>query len=398
MPKLSVRNLSMKGRRVLCRVDFNVPLDALGRVTDNLRIRAALPTIRLMREAGARVILMSHLGRPKGGPEEKYSLKPVRAELASLLGCPVALAPDCTSEETKRMAQALQDGEVLLLENLRFHPGEEKNEPAFVAALAGLGDLYVNDAFGTAHRAHASTEGVARRLGGGAAGLLMEQELRFLHDELAAPRRPFVAVLGGAKVSGKIDVIRNLLDKVETVIVGGGMIFTFYKAMGLEIGRSLLEEDRVALAAEILELFRAQGVELLLPVDVVVAQAVAAGSPVRICPCEALPADGIGVDIGPASVEAIQRRLADAGTVIWNGPMGVFEIADFAAGTRAVAEAIGECTARGAVTVVGGGDSAAAVQAFGLGENFSHISTGGGASLELLEGKELPGVAALSEA
>jgi phosphoglycerate kinase len=341
---------------------------------------------------------MSHLGRPKGGPEAKYSLAPVQAELASLLGRAVQLSADCDSEATLAQALALRDGEVLLLENLRFHPGEEKNDPAFAAALARLGEVYVNDAFGTAHRAHASTEGAARLLGKGAAGLLMERELRYLHDELAHPARPFVAVLGGAKVSGKIDVITSLLEKVDCVIVGGGMVFTFFQAMGLPIGRSLLEEDRVALAGEILARFRQRGVELLLPVDILVAESVSAGSPARVCPREGIPADGIGVDIGPASLELFRRRLEEARTVVWNGPMGIFEIEDFAAGTKGVALAIGEATRRGAATIVGGGDSAAAVQAFGLEDRFSHISTGGGASLELLEGRVLPGVAALSEA
>jgi phosphoglycerate kinase len=396
MPRLSVRDLDVRGRRVLCRVDFNVPLDAARQVTDNLRIRAALPTIRLLLDGGARLVLMSHLGRPKGGPEAKYSLAPVRTELETLLGKPVALSQDCDSQATLEQALALGDGELLLLENLRFHPGEEKNDPDFAGRLARLGELYVNDAFGTAHRAHASTEGVPRLLGGGAAGLLMEQELRFLHDELDSPARPFWAVLGGAKVSGKIDVLTRLLDKVDGVIVGGGMIFTFYKAMGREIGRSLLEADKVELAGTILEAYRARGVELLLPVDVRVAAAVEAGSPVSVASAEDLPADGIGVDIGPASVEAIRARLAGARTVLWNGPMGVFEIEDFAAGTRDTALALGDVTARGGITVVGGGDSAAAVQEFGLEERFSHISTGGGASLELLEGKALPGVEALT--
>ncbi len=396
MARLSARDLAVRGKRVLCRVDFNVPLDAQRQVSDNLRIRAALPTIRLLLEGGARLILMSHLGRPKGGPEEKYSLKPVQAELARLLERPVALAPDCDSDATLALAMGLKDGDVLLLDNLRFHPGEEQNEPGFVARLARLGELYVNDAFGTAHRAHASTAGVPLALGGGAAGLLMERELRFLHDELDQPARPFVAVLGGAKVSGKIDVLMRLLDKVDCVIVGGGMIFTFYKARGLEIGRSLLEADKVELAGQIIESYRARGVELLLPVDVRVAQAVEAGSPVSVHPAESLPVDGIGVDIGPATELAIRQRLATAGAVLWNGPTGVFEIADFAHGTRDLAEALGEVTARGGITVVGGGDSAAAVQAFGMEESFSHISTGGGASLELLEGRELPGVAALS--
>ncbi len=398
MAKLSVRDLDVRGRRVLCRVDFNVPLDAEGKVTDNLRIRAALPTLKLLLEKGARLVLMSHLGRPKGAPEAKYSMAPVRGELEKLLGCGVAFANDCVGPEAEAMSLALQDGQVLLLENLRFHGGEEKNDAQFAARLAGLGEVYVNDAFGTAHRAHASTEGVARLLGGGAAGLLMEQELRYLHEELARPRRPFVAVLGGAKVSGKIDVLTHLMDKVDTVIVGGGMIFTFYKAMGLEIGRSLLEADRVEMAAEILERFRLRGVELLLPTDVVVASAVEAGAHTQICPVDAIPATGIGVDIGPRSVAQFQQRLGAASTVVWNGPMGVFEIPEFAHGTRAVAQAIGLATAKGAATVVGGGDSAAAVQAFGLEDAFSHISTGGGASLELLEGRVLPGVAALSEA
>jgi phosphoglycerate kinase len=398
MAKLSVRDLPVRGKRVLCRVDFNVPVDEQGRVGDDLRIRAALPTVKLLLEGGAGVVLMSHLGRPKGKPDSRWSLAPVRERLAELLQRPVGFAPDCDSPETRGLAAGLGPGEVLLLENLRFHPGETANDEAFAAALASLGDVYVNDAFGTAHRAHASTEGLPRRLGGGAAGLLMERELRYLKDRLDAPERPFVAVLGGAKVSGKIDVLLNLLDKVDSVLVGGGMVFTFYKALGHEIGGSLLEADRVELAGEILERYARAGVELLLPEDILVADQVAAGAATAVHAAGDLPASGIGVDIGPASVAAFARRLAAARTIVWNGPMGIFELADFAAGTRGVAEAIVEATGRGAATVVGGGDSAAAVQSFGLEDGFSHISTGGGASLELLEGKELPGVAILSEA
>jgi phosphoglycerate kinase len=398
MAKLSVRDLPVRGKRVLCRVDFNVPVDEQGRVGDDLRIRAALPTVKLLLEGGAGVVLMSHLGRPKGKPDSRWSLAPVRERLAELLQRPVGFAPDCDSPETRGLAAGLGPGEVLLLENLRFHPGETANDEAFAAALASLGDVYVNDAFGTAHRAHASTEGLPRLLGGGAAGLLMERELRYLKDRLDAPERPFVAVLGGAKVSGKIDVLLNLLDKVDSVLVGGGMVFTFYKALGHEIGGSLLEADRVELAGEILERYARAGVELLLPEDILVADQVAAGAATAVHAAGDLPASGIGVDIGPASVAAFARRLAAARTIVWNGPMGIFELADFAAGTRGVAEAIVEATGRGAATVVGGGDSAAAVQSFGLEDGFSHISTGGGASLELLEGKELPGVAILSEA
>lgn len=398
MAKRTVRDLDVRGKRVLCRVDFNVPLDGAGRVTDDLRIRAALPTLELLIDGGAKLILMSHLGRPKGKPDPKYSLEPVRDRLSQLLERPVALAPDCDSEETRHHVDGLADGDVLLLENLRFHAGETANDPDFVRALASLGDLYVNDAFGTAHRAHASTEGVPRLMGGGVAGLLMEQELRWLQDRLESPERPFVALLGGAKVSGKIDVLLHLLGKVDEVLVGGGMVFTFYKAMGREIGGSLLEADRVELAAEILERYEKAGTPLRLPEDILVAERFEAGSPARVVPADAMPAEGLGVDIGPATIRLFGERLAAARTVVWNGPMGVFEIDDFAGGTRAVAEAIGRATAAGAATVVGGGDSAAAVKAFGLESDFSHISTGGGASLELLEGKALPGVAALSDA
>ncbi|MCB1046174.1 MAG: phosphoglycerate kinase [Calditrichaeota bacterium] len=398
MAKKSIRDLEVRGRRVLCRVDFNVPLDSAGHVTDSLRIRAALPTIEHLLKGGARLILMSHLGRPKGGPAPEFSLRPVQRELAKLLGQPVVFSADCIGTEAEAAAHALKDGEVLLLENLRFHAGEEKNAPDFVTALARLGELYVNDAFGTAHRAHASTEGVARALGNATGGFLMEKELRFLNDELADPTRPLVAVLGGAKVSGKIDVIENLIAKVDSIVVGGGMMFTFYKAMGLDIGSSLLEEDRVQMARDLMERCRAAGVELLLPVDVLVADRFAPDAGTQVVDRERIPAGWIGVDIGPRSIEAIRALLGKANTVVWNGPMGVFEMEPFSHGTLAVARALVQRTAAGAITIVGGGDSAAAVAAAGLEDGFSHVSTGGGASLELLEGKLLPGVEALDEA
>jgi phosphoglycerate kinase len=398
MAKKSIRDLHVRGRRVLCRVDFNVPLDDAGHVTDDLRIRSALPTIEFLLAQGARLILMSHLGRPKGGPTPEFSLKPVRDVLQTLLGKPVAFTDDCIGPEAEAAALALKDGEVLLLENLRFHAGEEKNAPDFVAALARLGELYVNDAFGTAHRAHGSTEGVARALGNAAGGFLMEKELRFLSDELANPARPLVAVLGGAKVSGKIDVIENLIRKVDAILVGGGMMFTFYKAMGLEIGGSLLEADKVELAKGLIERCKAAGVELLLPVDVIVADRFAADAATQVVDREKMPVGWLGMDIGPKSIAQFRAVLDKANTIVWNGPMGVFEMEPFSHGTLAIAKCMVERTKAGAVTIVGGGDSAAAVADAGLEEGFSHVSTGGGASLELLEGKELPGVVALDEA
>ena len=399
MPVKTIRDLKPAGKRVLVRVDFNVPLDkSTGAVTDDLRIRAALPTIRFLLENNARVILMSHLGRPKGKPDPQFSLKPVQARLSELLGQPVLMSTDCDSQQTRLQAEELEDGQLLLLENLRFHSGETENDPEFARALSQLGELYVNDAFGTAHRAHASTEGVPRLLGRGVAGFLMEKELQFLSDELASPKRPFLAVLGGAKVSGKIDVITNLLDKVDAVLVGGGMIFTFFKAMGLEIGASLLEQDKLKLAAETIELFDSKGVELLLPVDVLVADKLEAGAATKVVDRESIPEGWIGVDIGPRSRELFSSRIDAAAMAVWNGPMGVFEIEDFAAGTLDVARALGGMRGRGGLSIVGGGDSAAAVKAFGLEDRFSHISTGGGASLELLEGRALPGVVALEEA
>ncbi len=392
-----VKDLQPAGKRVLVRVDFNVPVKD-GVVGDDTRIVAALPTIRYLLEKNARVILMSHLGRPKGGPDPKYSLKPVAARLETLLRQPVEFAPDCVGPEVERRSRELKDRQVLLLENLRFHPEEEKNDPAFAKQLAALGDMYVNDAFGTAHRAHASTEGVTRFLKPAVAGFLMEKELAYLGKALEDPKRPYVAVLGGAKISGKIDVMTNLMGKVDRMLVGGAMMFTFLKAQGRPVGKSLVEDDRLEMAKSVLEQAKARGVELVLPVDCVVSTAPDGSAPGRPKALDAIGPDEMGVDIGPETMALFARKLADAKTVVWNGPMGIFEVPAFAAGTLAVARAIGELTAKGATTVVGGGDSVAAVQEAGLTERFSHLSTGGGASLEFLEGKELPGVAALDPA
>ena len=392
--KKTVQHLDCAGKRVFVRVDFNVPTKN-DEVTDDTRIVAAIPTIRYLLEKGARVVLASHLGRPKGGPEPKYSMKPVKARLERLLRQDVAWADDCVGEAAEAASRALQNGQVLLLENLRFHPEEEKNDPAFAEALAKLGDCYVNDAFGTAHRAHASTEGVTKYLRPAVAGFLMQKELDYLGKALDQPKRPFVAVLGGSKISGKIDVITALLGKVDRLLVGGAMMFTFNKANGLATGKSLVEDDRVEMAKSVLAAAKAKGVELVLPVDCIASTApdgTAPGAPVKV---DGLAADQMGVDIGPEYLKLFASKLADAGTVVWNGPMGIFEVEAFAAGTMGVAKAISALKDKGAITVIGGGDSVAAVQQSGLAEKFSHLSTGGGASLEFLEGKVLPGVAAL---
>lgn len=374
------------------RVDFNVPLDGQ-RITDDTRIRAALPTIQALQEGGARTVLMSHLGRPKGKAAPEFSLAPVAERLSELLGVPVALAPDCVGPEAERIVNSLRDGEVALLENLRFHAEEEQNDRDFAAALARLGDLYVNDAFGTAHRAHASTAGVAAFLPA-VAGLLMEREIEIMGRALTEPERPFVAIIGGAKVSDKIGVIDNLLTKVDALILGGGMANTFLLAQGNAVGDSLVEPDKVEVARRLLSMAEERRVRLLLPVDVVIADRFAADAESRVCRAEEIPAGWRALDIGPATVAAYSEAIKSARTVIWNGPLGVFELPPFAAGTVAVAQAMAEVDG---VTIVGGGDSVAAVERAGLAARMTHISTGGGASLEFLEGKVLPGVAALND-
>ncbi|MFY9942149.1 MAG: phosphoglycerate kinase [Desulfobacterales bacterium] len=397
MAKMTVNDLNVKGKRVLMRVDFNVPLQD-GKVVNDTRIRAALPTIRKLVQDGGRLVLMSHLGRPKGERNPAMSLAPCAPVLSGLLGRPVVFADDCIGEAVESAVAALADGEILLLENLRYHEAETRNNLDFAARLARLGDVYVNDAFGTAHRAHASTEGVTHYLEVCAAGLLMVKELDYLGRLLENPAKPFVAVLGGAKISGKIDVIANLLPRVDRILIGGGMAFTFYKAKGFEIGASLLEEDRLGLARELLA---SAGDKLVLPPDCVVAETVDFAArtvgDLRTVDADAIPAGWRGLDIGPKSLAAFEAVLAPARTVVWNGPMGVFEIPQTAEGTYAVARMLADATAGGAVTVIGGGDSAAAVAKAGVEDKVSHVSTGGGASLEFLEGKVLPGVAALSD-
>ena len=390
MDKKSVRDVEVENRRVLVRVDFNVPLEQ-GEVTDDTRIRAALPTIEHLIERGAAVILCSHLGRPKGEPKEELRMAPVAARLSELLGRDVQSADDCVGDEVEKAAQALEPGEVLLLENTRFHPEEKKNDPDFAGRLARLADLYVNDAFGSAHRAHASTEGVARHLPG-VAGLLMERELEILGRLLAQPEHPYVAIMGGAKISDKIDVVEKILDTVDRLLVGGGMANTFLKAAGMEVGNSLVDEDGLPAARRFLA---AGGNRIVLPVDVIAAQHVRADAENVQVTIDEMPADWSIVDAGPRTIERFRGALGDAKTVVWNGPLGVFEIQAFAAGTMAVAHALADLDA---VTVIGGGDTAAAVEQAGVAGKMTHVSTGGGAFLELLEGKELPGIAALQDA
>ena len=390
---MTVRQVRVRGQRALTRVDFNVPLKD-GNVADDTRIKASLPTIRFLTEAGAKVILMSHLGRPKGKPDLSQSLRPVAGRLAELLGAPVAFADDCVGPEAEAASRALPDGGVLLLENVRFHAEEEKNDPVFASQLAALGDFFVNDAFGSAHRAHASTEGVTHFLSPSVAGLLMEKELDYLGRALESPARPFVAVLGGSKISGKIDVIHNLLPRVDRLLVGGAMAFTFFRAQGYEVGLSLVEADRVEMARELLRGPEAE--KLLLPSDTLAATVLDGSAPCRVVSVKAMPVDLAGGDIGPATAAEFAGILRGARTILWNGPMGIFEVPAFAQGTFAVARALAEATKAGAITVVGGGDSAAAVNQAGLESAVSHVSTGGGASLEFLEGRVLPGVAALT--
>jgi len=393
---MPIDDIAVAGKRVLVRVDFNVPLEK-GKITDDTRIVETLPTIRKLLAGKGRLILMSHLGRPKGGPSLEFSLQPVAVRLGELLGVSVKFASDCIGGEVEATAEGLKDGEVLLLENLRFHKEEEKNDETFARSLAKLGDVYVNDAFGSAHRAHASTEGVTRFLKPAVAGYLMQKELAYLGGALENPARPFVAVLGGSKISGKIDVIQNLLGKVDALLIGGGMAFTFYKAEGLEIGSSLLEEDKVALAADLKKQAQVKKTKMLLPVDCVVADRFAVDAERKVVREDEIPGDWMALDIGPDTVKIFRDEILKAKTVVWNGPMGVFEMEPFAAGTNAVAQALADATKSGATTIIGGGDSAAAIAKAGLKDAVSHVSTGGGASLEFLEGKILPGVAALTD-
>lgn len=386
--KRNIQDMDVSNKRVLVRVDFNVPLDEQNQITDDRRITEALPTINYLVQNNAKVILMSHFGRPKGKFNEKYSLKPVAERLKSLVAAKVTLAADVIGDKVSQAVAALQPGEILLLENVRFYEQEEKNDPEFAKSLAALGEIYVNDAFGTSHRAHASTAGVANYLPS-AIGFLVKKEIDIMGKALIKPDRPFVAILGGAKVSDKIGVIENLLDKVDTLLIGGGMAFTFYKAMGYEIGKSILEADKVDLAGEILKKAKLKNVSLMLPVDIVVAPEFSKDTTYQTVDADKIPADQMGLDIGEKSQMQFAAVIEAAKTVVWNGPMGVFEMPNFAKGTFALAEAMSKCSG---TTIVGGGDSAAAVEQLGFADEITHISTGGGASLEFLEGKVLPGI------
>ena len=397
--KQFIEDLKLEGQRVLTRVDFNVPLNDNLQITDNGRIKGALPTIRHIVEQGGKAILMSHLGRPGGERIESMSLKPAAEELSELLGQKVILAQDCIGQEVETLVNGMKNGDVVLLENLRFHKAETKNETDFCKELGKLGDVYVNDAFGTAHRAHASTAGVAEFIAESAVGYLIRKELRFLGGAVSEPKRPFAAILGGAKVSDKIKVIEKLLDKVQTLIIGGGMACTFMKAQGYEIGASLLEEDSLDYANELIYKAQEKGVELLLPVDAVIADSFNKNAETRVVSAaDGAPESWLILDIGPQSAKIFCDAVSRAGTVLWNGPMGVFEMDAFAKGTFAIAQSLADATDKGAVTIIGGGDTAAAIQQSGLSERITHVSTGGGASLEFLEGKELPGVSAIQQA
>lgn len=397
MNKLSIDKVDLKGKRVLVRVDFNVPFDKEMNITDDTRIRAALPTIKKIINDGGKTILMSHLGRPKGQPKPEFSLKPVAIRLSELLDKEVKFAPDCIGEQVEKIVDSLKNGEVLLLENVRFYAEEEKNNPEFAEKLAKLGDVYINDAFGSAHRAHASTEGVTKFIKINAAGYLMQKEIDYLDKVVSNAEKPFTAILGGAKISGKIDVIQNLMNKVDNLIIGGGMIFTFYKAMGYEVGKSLVEEEKIELAKEIIEKLKNSSVKFLLPTDVVVASEFSNDTEPSVVSVDSIPVDKLGLDIGPESIREFTSVIESSKTVVWNGPMGVFEFEKYAKGTFAIAEALANATEKGAITVVGGGDSASAINKAGFDDKVSHVSTGGGASLEFLEGKQLPGVVALND-
>ncbi|WP_153127287.1 phosphoglycerate kinase [Peribacillus tepidiphilus] len=392
MNKKSIKDIDVKGKRVFCRVDFNVPMQD-GQVTDDTRIRAALPTIQYLMEQGAKVILASHLGRPKGQVKEELRLTPVAKRLSELLGKEVAKADEAYGDSVKEQIEKLNEGDVLLLENVRFYPGEEKNDPELAKAFAELADIYVNDAFGAAHRAHASTEGIAKHLPA-VSGFLMQKELDVLGKALSNPDRPFTAIIGGAKVKDKIGVIENLLDKVDHLIIGGGLAYTFIKAKGYEIGKSLLEEDKIELAKSFMEKAKEKGVQFHMPIDAVVATEFSPDAESKVVDIDSIPSDWEALDIGPKTRELYADIIKKSKLVIWNGPMGVFEFDQFAGGTKAVAEALAESDA---YSVIGGGDSAAAVEKFNLADKMSHISTGGGASLEFMEGKALPGVVALND-
>jgi phosphoglycerate kinase len=403
MAKLSIKDIELTNKRVFIRVDFNVPLTEDGQtITDDTRIVATLPTIEYALRHKAKVILASHLGRPKGKPNPKYSLRPVVTRLRELLdkklgeSVNVAFSPDCVGEIAEEMARQLESGQVLLLENLRFHAEEEANDPAFSKALASLAEVYVNDAFGSAHRAHASTEGITHYLKPAVAGLLMEKEITYLGKALESPEKPFVAIIGGSKISGKIDVIQNLLDKVDTLVIVGGMAYTFFRALGVKTAKSLVEEDKIDLAKETLAKAKAKGVKLLLPVDNVIASSFANDAKTQVWDSSKdFPDDWQGLDIGPQSVAAIEQEVATAKTIVWNGPAGVFEFPRFAVGTNAIARAV--AANRKATSIIGGGDSVSAINQAGVADQITHISTGGGASLEFLEGKKLPGVEALTD-
>ena len=396
MNKLTIRDLDLRGKRVFIRVDFNVPLKD-GVVTDDTRIRETLPTLKLAVEKGGRLVLASHLGRPKGGPDPKYSVKPAAKKLEELLGKPVAFASDCVGAEAQAKSKALKDGDVLLLENVRFHPEEERNDEAFSKQLAALCDgVFVCDAFGSAHRAHASVVGITKFVKQAAAGLLMEKEIAYIGKAVSNPTRPFVAILGGAKVSDKIEVVENLMKIADAMLIGGGMAYTFLKAQGLGVGKSLVEEEKLELAERILADAKAKNFKFLLPVDHVIAPEFKADAPSKVVDVRATPADQMGLDIGPKTVEAYKADIAKARTIVWNGPMGVFEMPAFAQGTLEIAKAVAAATTAGAISIVGGGDSVAAVHQSGVAKQISHISTGGGASLEYLGGRKLPGVEALT--
>jgi phosphoglycerate kinase len=400
MAKKSLASLTaaeLAGKKVLVRVDFNVPQDETGKITDDTRIRAALPTIKYLTEAGARVILTSHFGRPKG-VTESLRLNPVAVRLSELLGQPVVKTDDCIGDVVAAQVNALNNGDVALLENVRFYPEEEKNDPEFAQKLASLADIYVNDAFGTAHRAHASTEGVTKYISTSVAGFLLDKELQYLSGAIDNPKRPLAAIVGGSKVSSKIGVIETLLDKVDYLLLGGGMIFTFYKARGLSVGKSLVEEDKLDLARALEKKAAERGVKFLLPTDVVVADNFKPDANAQTVSIDNIPDGWMGLDIGPDSIKVFQDALSNCKSAIWNGPMGVFEFDKFAVGTEAIAHTLADLTATGTITIIGGGDSVAAVEKVGVADKMSHISTGGGASLELLEGKILPGIAALNEA